>query len=85
MTLTEYKNQKNPVRFPNVILRPGEYRTGMTTKLGDETFTQVWIDGFPSEYCLKGGKSHLYTTDSDGNPQSISCFTIEENEESNSK
>lgn len=78
MTLTEYLNQKEPMRMPTVIvdkkeyivasihtLRNGEIRKRVYFKSKNELLAGV-------EYCLIG--SRFYTTDRDGNPKSASCF-----------
>jgi hypothetical protein len=78
MELKEYRAQRNPVRFPTVFLKHGEYIKGITISvwkgMNKEKRTQVWINGYPYEYCLMGDR--LYTTDSDGNPKNLSVFRI---------
>ena len=77
MTLTEYKNQENPVRMPHVILQNGEFSIGHFKGCIGNKFASVYIDGIEgAEYVAKENDSHLYTTDEDGNPKSISCFYL---------
>ena len=78
MTLTEYNNQEYPVRMPRVLLDVGEYILGLKITImgGMETHQQVFIKGYPGEYCIVNKWPGLYTTDNDGNPKSKSCFTI---------
>lgn len=78
MTLTEYVNQKDPERMPKVILKHGEYLFGtkLTCLGGTEVRQQVFIKGFPYEYCMVNNWPVLYTTDTDGNPKKPSCFRI---------
>jgi hypothetical protein len=77
MTLTKYLNQKDPVRMPDVLLQEGEYIKGTTIQIpGSYSLTQVFIKGIDHEYVLRSDRAHLYTTDSDGNPKSVSCFRI---------
>lgn len=77
MTLTEYLNQKDPVRMPDVLLQEGEYIKGVTIQIpGAYILTQVFINGIDHEYVERSDRAHLYTTDGDGNPKSPSCFRI---------
>jgi hypothetical protein len=78
MTLTEYFNQKDSVRMPDVVLAEGEYTKGATVQItGHESLTQIFINAFGgSEYVKKSGSGKLYTTDKHGNPKSQSCFRI---------
>jgi hypothetical protein len=76
MTFTEYKNQVNPVRKPDVILEPNEYQVIVTLNKGtvnEMSRVILEINGEPFEYVLKPNK-HFYVTDSDGNPTRLSCF-----------
>ena len=79
MTLTEYNNQIDPRYMPHVILQDGEYTLGTTYNVYmrnplREKQTQIWVKGYPYEYCLIG--MTLYTTDQDGNPKQSSCFHL---------
>ena len=79
MTLVEYINQIDPIRMPTVLLKAGEYVLGTSITLHrhsvkEETLTQVWVKGFPYEYCLINDR--FYTTDGDGNPKKLSIFRI---------
>ena len=84
MTLTEYLEQKEPERMPKVILNEHEYIIKFQYKRfminhGHERVEvkTVFINTFPSiEYVQVGTWNQLYTTDSDGNPKSKSCFWI---------
>jgi len=79
MALSEYNTQKDPARMPLVLLQEGEYKLGLKLTLsgGTETRQQVWVQGYPAEYCLVNGSTKLWTTDGDGNPKKRSCFTID--------
>lgn len=83
MTLAEYINQTDPVRMPEVILERSEITVGTTISIaGGTTLTSVWItDGvakicWGKMYVVKNDDRTLYTTDSDGNPKSRSCFQL---------
>lgn len=85
MTLAEYIAQEVPIRKPTVYLEEGEYQLGTSITMHrdsvkKETRTQIWVQGFPFEYCLI--HDTLYTTDSDGNPKKISVFRIKQHEKS---
>lgn len=43
MTLTEYINQKNPVRYPRVNLEPDEYQVTHTIKVGQDILRFISI------------------------------------------
>jgi len=77
MTLTEYINQKEPIRKPKVILQDGEYKFGVTHTKGLDKVTQVFIKGFPYEYSVTNKRGCLYTTDSDGNQKKLSVFWLD--------
>ena len=79
MTLDQYNNQKDPKYMPNVWLQEGEYTLGSSGWYYaggaiKEHHQQIWVNGFPYEYCLIG--CWLYTTDRDGNPKQSSCFHL---------
>lgn len=82
MTLTEYINQKDPVRMPYVVLDRSEFKVLTTTKWTDgTTFTHVVIPHFGYTYVLRGKLGQyvgqtLYTTNRDGNEKAASCFRI---------
>jgi hypothetical protein len=82
MTLTEYLNQQEPKRNPNVILDKTEYTIGSSIKTGNKTLKMVFItDGSAEllwgiEYVLINDDKTLWTTDKDGNPKARSCFSI---------
>lgn len=82
MTLTEYLNQTEPQRMPNVILKEGEYIKHQTIKSGQDAITVVEIPllwehfKVSGNYIQKNGGATLYTQDTDGNPKHISCFKI---------
>jgi hypothetical protein len=80
MTLTDYLNQKDPQRMPNVVLKKHELiiANTRTTIMGDKT-SRVYINHdnplvAGTEYCLIG--SRLYTVDRDGNARNPSCFRV---------
>ena len=77
MTLTEYKNQENPVRMPVVELESHEYKRGasITVKRTGE-ITQIFINGYDYDYVQVNNEPRLYTTDDHGNPKKLTCFYI---------
>ena len=82
MTLTEYMRQETPVKMPNVILSENEYCLGTSicgvtpiTILDADTKKPHWLMG-NYDYVLKHGSKNLYSTDTDGNPKNITCFSI---------
>ena len=92
MTLTDYINQVEPQRMPNVVLKRHEYSIRTLPKsVRGEVEHQVFIrfpfkweqsiikinPYFRNEYKAFG--SHpctLYTTDRDGNAKERSCFRL---------
>jgi hypothetical protein len=82
MTLQEYLNQKNPIKFPNVILDKTEIHKGHTMNVGNRKLTQIWIiDGnaqilWGIMYLLIDNDPTLWTSDNDGNPKNRSCFSL---------
>jgi spore coat polysaccharide biosynthesis predicted glycosyltransferase SpsG len=80
MTLTEYLNQKEPVRMPTVIVDKKEYKVIFAHKAANgEVRKRVCFKSKNNllagiEYCLIGNR--FYTTDRDGNPKDASCFKI---------
>lgn len=88
MTLTEYLNQPEPQRMPNVVLNQNEYSVGITIKIaGHNDLTQIFIQsdefnnafpGMTNEYVVKGHDRRLWTQDGEGNPKSLSCFYLPE-------
>lgn len=85
MTLTEYLNQKEPQRMPNVLVELSELTIGTTLRSVNnaQTRTQVFFKtNHPllqgAEYCLVNNGRTLMTTDSDGNPKRYSCFRLKE-------
>lgn len=87
MTLTEYLNQPEPQKMPNVVLKEGEYKIHQTIKAGQDTLTLIEIPaiwerfGATGNYIQKNGGATLYTQDADGNAKSPSCFKIATGEE----
>jgi len=79
MTLTEYLAQPEPVRMPEVILEPSEYKIWITVPMPDgSTLSSVRINAFPQyEYVLKSNGKCLWTADEHGNPKKPSCFYIQ--------
>jgi hypothetical protein len=81
MSLSEYIAQDIPERMPEVILTEEDYKVLTTIKVaGWPTLTLVsvnlWPLSVPREYVKKEGEVRLYTTDEDGNPKTLSCFSI---------
>jgi hypothetical protein len=82
MTLHEYLNQTEPVKMPTVFLQENEIIRHGTYKKGNDTFNiievkQLWqIYGVGSPYIQINDSDCLYTTDSDGNKKSLSCFRV---------
>lgn len=78
MTLTEYLNQSNPIKMPNVILAEREYKIGLKISLpNNESITQIFIPAVNTYYIQKNGDTVLFTCDKDGNPKAKSCFNID--------
>ena len=78
MTLTEYCQQRDPVRMPDVLLQEGEYKVLITLNLaGKMHLRAIHVIMFNHEYAEKNdGTGILWTTDDHGNPKSRSCFRI---------
>ena len=81
MTLTEYINQKNPVRSPRVTLEPSEYEITHTIKVGQDILRfiyipAIWLRYKASGYVQKNNQEQLYTMDQDGNPKYLAVFKI---------
>jgi len=82
MTLTDYCNQENPIRFPRVDIMPSEYRILATIKAGQDTLTSIeipllWEKFGCFGYVLKNDCSTVYATDEGGNPRRATCFSIQ--------
>jgi hypothetical protein len=77
MTLTEYLDQKDPARMPNVILAEGEYEVWNTAGIKPYRFTHINIPVFRGSYVVKEGETNLYTQDQFGYPKSRSCFHLD--------
>ena len=77
MTLTEYLDQKDPARMPNVILAEGEYEVWNTAGIKPYRFTHINIPIFRGSYVVKEGETNLYTQDQFGYPKSRSCFHLD--------
>lgn len=80
MTLTEYLNQTEPVRFPTVVLKKEEVNVLNTIKVTGEERSLVTIKSDNPiikdiHYCMIRGR--FWTIDRDGNPKSHSVFIIE--------
>jgi hypothetical protein len=84
MTLSQYLNQKDPIKGVRVFLKKSELLYGVKhtmtsgSKRG-EVRQQVWINSKNEivagiEYCLIGNM--LYTVDRDGNPKNSSVFRL---------
>lgn len=84
MTLTEFFNQTEPQRMPNVLLERSEVHIGQTINnvIQERSLTPIWIiDGCAElvwgvTYVLIGEGKRLWTTDEDGNPKKMSCFSL---------
>lgn len=82
MTLTEYINQADAKRMPNVMLQEGEFRKHQTIKVGIDTWTFIEILGLwdrfkvGSPYVQINNESCLRVQDKDGNPKAYSCFHL---------
>lgn len=85
MNLHEYLNQPEPLRMPTVFLQDNEIIKHPPYKVGVDIITPITIKGLWEIY--KVGKPYiqindsdcLYTTDSDGNKKSLSCFRMPKN------
>ena len=81
MELKEYLNQKDPVRFPSVILKGSQINIHHTIKVSSgETRSLVSIKSRnllvkDLQYVMIGGR--LWVMDSDGNPRTKSVFSVE--------
>lgn len=75
MTLTEYLNQKEPVKMPYVELQEGEYWQGGFIGIVNR-IAPLTINDLPYSYVVKEGSNHVYTTDKFGEPKTLSCFHI---------
>lgn len=82
MTLTEYINQNEPQRMPNVILQEGEFTCGQPFKAGNDILQMVTIPILWEKYKIGrpyikvNDSKQLYTTDENGNKRRISCFRL---------
>jgi hypothetical protein len=76
MTLTEYLNQDNPVKMPNVLIESGEYKMGHFYGAIGAKVADIRINGIGFYYCVKQDSNIVYTTDTNGNPKAPSCFII---------
>jgi len=81
MTLTDYCNQENPIRFPRVEVMPSEYRILATIKAGQDTLTLIeipvlWEKFGWGDFVIKNDCGTVYATDEDGNPRRATCLTI---------
>jgi len=77
MTLKEYASQKDPVRQFNVIVEKSECTISAPVRFADgKVCRRVYINRYGFEYLHIEGSDRLYTTDSDGNKRSSSCFRI---------
>jgi hypothetical protein len=77
MTLTEYLNQEDPARMPNVILAEGEYEVWNTAGVKPYRFTHISVPSVKGSYVVKEGETNLYTQDGFGYPKSRSCFHLD--------
>jgi hypothetical protein len=86
ITLSEYLDQKEPVRMPYVVLKENDYNLGHWYGVEGKKRASLWIpalssvlppNGVNPEYVVIEGLHQVYTTDSDGNPVRSSCFHLE--------
>jgi len=82
MTLTEYLNQADPHRMPNVVLDKTEYTIASSINIPNKgKLSLVYITDpeakilWGIEYVKWDNDTTLYTTDADGNPKKRSCFS----------
>ncbi len=75
MTLNEYLNQEDPIRFPRVLVKENEIKRGTNYK----GHTSIWIHGIFNEYLLEDETGHVYTIDSFGNKKKLSVFIVNKN------
>ncbi len=84
MKLSEYINQENPIRMPQVFLEKGEYRIHDSIKVAGHVLTTIEIpvlwERFKTDpvYIHKDDEPRLYTRDEHSNPISRSCFYIKD-------
>jgi DUF438 domain-containing protein len=82
MTLTEYLNQADPVRMPNVFLTENEYIKHNTIQIGRDKLTSITIPAIwehfkvNGAYVQKNDSTALYSQDEHGNTKSLSCFIL---------
>lgn len=76
MTLTEYLNQKDPARMPQVILQPNEYILGHFFGAPGQRIAEVFLPLIGHCYCVHEGGKRLYTINRHGNSKSASCFYL---------
>jgi hypothetical protein len=82
MTLTEYFNQPDPERMPNVVLLSNEFKVFSGYRIAGILFSPVHVkypNGNAYKYIHVQGDSALYVADEDGNPKRRSCFQLPEN------
>jgi len=82
MTLTEYINQVDPIRNPNVVLEKNEFITSESIWNGVEKLTFIEIPALYTKYRISGNyiqiddRPELYTMSDDGNVKRLSCFRL---------
>ena len=76
MTLTEYLNQKDPIKMPEVILQDGEYEIWNTAGKAPNRFTHITIPAVNASYVVNEGETQLFTQDKFGYPSKRSCFHL---------
>ncbi len=76
MTLKEYKNQKNPVYMPKVMLEDSEVELTYTHKFKGEKIQMIHVKGFNYDYVLRDNKPFLYVIDEDGVTFKQTCFHL---------
>lgn len=76
LTLTEYLNQTDPHPMPYVELQEGEFTIGRFYGGYGSKVASLQIKGIDAEYAVKHNGIMIYSTDSDGNPRSRSCFFL---------
>lgn len=79
MTLNEYINQVNPIRFPKVILKEEEYLVIAKSSTGEMISIPKLDEAMKNWfYYFRYFESKLlWTMDDNGNPKKLSCFETE--------
>ena len=76
MTLTEYLNQTDPEKMPEVVLQEGEYEVWNTAGRAPKRFTHVYVPAVMGSYSVNEGQTRLHLQDQFGYPSKGSCFYL---------